>query len=367
MSNTVYAVKEEANRARLVKPQVSSQVKPKNRLKQRTENNVFRETDVSLTKDLIDFFKNKTNLDLTSIKIHHSSKTLAKSIPCARYNEANGFTLVVFEFSNHPKLFSYSICILGDNFSRLEGRVYAKRRALNLLKLSLPKPVFDIVGNVVEYTPTVENYGLLAYPDHVKNEQKNPNSVTPIKIANWFVKNFIKSPVQKVVKELNPLSLYNEDNLLENAKDNLAKEHNIDPESVKLYTQYIRKYSNSLLNGLLGTPEWFKNLTDETKQLISNGGYTVYGIIGTNKDTGQRSIFVTYSRCSDEEGFEKSLGRKQCLINIINNKYDTYKYTIEIESISEALLNLFMQKHQLAVNCDRGSNTLKELADIVKK
>lgn len=197
--------------------------------------------------------------------------------------------------------------------------------------------------------------------------KKNPNSVTPIKIANWFVKNFIKSPVQKVVKELNPLSLYNEDNLLENAKDNLAKEHNIDPESVKLYTQYIRKYSNSLLNGLLGTPEWFKNLTDETKQLISNGGYTVYGIIGTNKETGQRSIFVTYSRCSDEEGFEKSLGRKQCLINIINNKYDTYKYTIEIESISEALLNLFMQKHQLAVNCDRGSNTLKELADIVKK
>lgn len=367
MSNAVYAVKEESNRSRLVKEPVGTTVtKPTGYLRQRLENNVFRETDVSLNQDLKNFFLNKTNLKLLGIYIYHNSPSLAKSLQAAKYKEAAGFTLVVFKFENHPSLFSYSLCKLGENFSRLEGRVYAKRRALSSLNKSLPKPVFDIVGNVKEYTGQLPNYGLLSYPDHPKNIEKNPNSVTPTKIANWFIKNFIKTPVEKLPKPINPLSVYNEEVLLLAAKQHLAKTHDIEVDSVKLYTQYIRKYSNKMFNGLLATPEWFKSLDDQHKELISNGGYTVYGIIGTNAKTKTRQIFVTISRCSDEESFEKALGRKQCLTNIVKNKFLVFNYTKEVDNVCDSLISLFMQQHKVAVNCERGAPQVQELSTLTQ-
>ena len=297
-----------------------------NRYKESQINSALRQTEASLTADLKALFVS-VGLNLTSMKIYHNSPYLAKCLDSAKYNGfANGFTFIVFEFDNHPKLFEFTICSLNDKFSRLEGRVYAKRKAYHSLRSSISKDV--------------PNFGLKAYPDHEKNEQKLQSSITPFKIGNYIVKHFIKKPIEKPEPYVNPLEDLHEDSVLEKVKQHLISNQKLVPESIRLYTQYVRNYSNSLFKGLLGTPEFFKSLSDDSKQLSSTGGYTVYGILGTNSETNQTEIFVTYSRCSDEEGFNKSYGRKQCLLNFLNGKFNPYTLKQEVPSISGALIQI---------------------------
>ena len=184
------------------------------------------------------------------------------------------------------------------------------------------------------------NFGLNVYPDHEKDEQKLQSSITPFKIGNYIVKHFIKKPVEKPEPYVNPLIGLCEDGLLVGVKRHLIETQGLVPESIRLYTQYVRRYDNSLFKGLLGTPEFFKALNDKGKELISTGGYTVYGILGTKAESGVTEVFVTFSRCSDEEGFNKSYGRKQCLKNFLDNKFNPYTLKQELPSISTALIQV---------------------------
>lgn len=321
-----------------------------NRYKQSQINSALRQTDISLTTDLKALFIAR-GLNLTAMRIFHNSPFLAQCLGSAKYTGlANGFTFIVFEFDNHPKLFEFTICNVNDKFSRLEGRVYAKRKAYHAIRRAA----------LVEGTL---NFGLNIYPDHEKNEQKLQSSITPFKIGNHIVKRFIKKPVEKLESYVNPLIGLCEDSLLIGVKKHLIETQGLVPESIRLYTQYVRRYDNSLFKGLLGTPEFFKNLNDEGKELISTGGFTVYGILGTKVENGETEVFITFSRCSDEEGFNKSYGRKQCLKNFLDNKFNPYTLKKELPSISSALIQI------LETYINRGINIeiTPKVSDLIPK
>lgn len=303
-----------------------------NRFLQKKLNNSFVKVEKELDKELLEYFQGQ-NLKLASIKVYHNSPFLKKCLSVQKYKECNGFTLAVFTFENGSKLFTFSICSKNDMFSRLEGRVYTKRKALNDLR-------------------TKGLDGLYSYPEpSVKLEQ--PPKLTPNKIGNWIVRNFIAKPkVKAVIEEVNPLAFKNEDQLLIKAKKTLIEQFNLDPESIKLYTQYIRFYETSHFKYLLATPAFYKDLKDESKDLISCGGYTVYGIVGINKDTHEKNVYVTISTCSLQESFTKSFGRKQCLINFAKKDFNVYFMSAPVHNMSEALIKLTETYIENVINVD---------------
>lgn len=301
------------------------------RLYQSKMNSVFKATEKELDSDLIEYFKTKTDLILKSMKVHHSSHLLSSSLNVAKFKDhANGLSFVYFEFENHVPLFFFTVCSKEDNFSRLEGRVYAKRKAL--------------------YTLTVEGVeGLYAYPTHPEHAK----SISPFKVGNWIVKHKILPEREKAPIYVNPLRYENEDRLLAMAKELISQKYDINPESLRLHTQHIRFYKTSLFNhGLVCTPEWFKELGQEGKELVSNGGYTMYAMVGTKKDSDEKEVFVAASRCSDEEAFVKSYGRKQCLINFIKDQVEVYKLSQPIDNMKNALVSLAEQAFKHAINIE---------------
>lgn len=307
------------------------------RLLQSKMNLVLKQTEKELDKDLNDYFVNNTNLQLKSTKVYHSSHLLSKDLRIANFKQhANGLTFIVFEFENHVPLFYFSVCSKEDNFSRLEGRLTAKKKALFVL--TERDKTNKVIGGIDK---------LYSYP----TEEQYTQSINPLKIGNWIVKHKILPEKEKNPIYVNPLKYQNEDQLLEMAKHQLATKHNIDPSTIRLHTQYIRFYENNLFRfGLVCTPEWFKDLDQEGKKLISTGGYTVYAMVGTLKDSDKKEVFVSYSRCSNEEAFVKSYGRKQCLINFIDDKIDAYSLSQPIENYKEALVGLAESKFSHAIN-----------------
>lgn len=320
-----------------------------NRYVQRKENLNFKRMENELTDDIKKWLIDNGH-KLISLKVYHSSSSLVRnSLQVARYNEANGLTLLVLEIEGHPKLFTFSVCSKNDMFCRLDGRVYAK------LKM---KDALDTKGLG----------GLYVYPVPEQYRAVSTNkSVTPSKIGNWIIKTFIhRNKKVKNLEVVNSLVFKNEDSLLEEAKTTLIDTYNLVPESLTLHTQYIRKYRNDMFKGLNATLEWYSQLTDESKQLISNGGYTVYGITGINQETKAKEIYITFSRCSDEEAFQKSLGRKQCLINFAKNKVQPFSITKDVPDIKGSLVAVAQQILQIAINIDIKSlsQTLPELPNV---
>lgn len=307
------------------------------RLLQAKMNVFLKQTENELDIELETYFKTNTNLVLKNSKIYHSSHLLNKDIRIANFKQhANGLTFIVFEFENHVPLFFFAVCSKSDNFSRLEGRVTAKKKALH--KLTERNEKNEVIGGV---------HQLYTYP----TKPEYVESITPTKIGNWIVKHKILPEKEKEAIYVNPLKYQNEDKLLEMAKHQLATKHNIDPTTIRLHTQYIRFYENSLFkHGLVCTPEWFKELDQEEKKLISNGGYTIYAMVGSLKDSDKKEIFVSYSRCSPEEAFVKEYGRKQCLTNIISNKLETYSLNTPVDNFKESLTNLAQIKFGHAIN-----------------
>lgn len=309
---------------------------------QRKMNISFKEAEKQLDQELTEFFKT-TELDLKSIKIYHSSHTLASCLKISKFKqEANGLSLVIFNFNNHHSLFHFTVCSKEDNFSRLEGRVYAKRKALHALKKQ----------NI---------NGLYKYP----TEDKYQSSVNPFKIGNWVVKNHILKTKEKPVVEINPLKYQDEDKLLGMAKEVLSTKYNVDIESIRLHTQYIRFYKTALFShGLVCTPDWFKTLNQEGKELISNGGYTAYAMLAKLKDKDEKQVFITFSRCSNEEAFEKSYGRKQCLINFIKDNLEIFSYKTPVDNMKAALVKVAEQVFQHAINVEIVSDKEEELTKV---
>jgi len=318
------------------------------RLLQGKMNLVLKQTEQVLDKDLLDYFTQNTDLVLKSTKIYHGSHLLAKDLRIANFRQhSNGLTFIVFEFENHVPLFHFAICSKEDNFSRLEGRLIAKKKAL--FALTQRNEQGQIIGSI-------EN--LYTYPSRPEYTE----SINPLKIGNWIVKHHILPEKEKDAIYVNPLKYQNEDQLLEMAKHQLSTKHNIDISTIRLHTQYIRFYSNSLFShGLVCTPEWFKELDQEQKKLISTGGYTVYAMIGQVKDTDTKEVFATFSRCSDEEAFVKSYGRKQCLKNFIEDKIEGYSLSAPIDNFKEALVTLAENKLSHAINIKVESDKVSSL------
>lgn len=298
---------------------------------ERKMNASFKATEKELDQDLVNYFKEKTELKLTSMKIYHSSHLLARSLKIAKFREyANGLTLLIFNFENYPPLFFFTICNKEDNFSRLEGRVYVKRKSLHALLNKGPA-------------------GLYSYD----TPKEFISSINPLKIGNWVVKHYIKPVKVKKVEPINILKYQDEEKLLAMAKEVLGTNYNLDPKSFSITNQYIRFYrTNMFAYGLVCTPEWFKNLNQEGKELISKGGYTVYALTGLHKETGEKYVAVSISICSPEEAFTKSYGRKQCLLNCIKDKVNVFSMKQEVPSMKDALLSIAEQQLQHAINVE---------------
>lgn len=290
----------------------------------------FKETEKDLDKDLLDYFK-ESALKLIDIKIYHSSHLLSKDLRIANFrSHANGLSFLVFTFEGHPPLFTFTICSKKDNFSRLEGRVYVKRKALH-----------TILKHGVE--------GLYGYP----TPTEYVDSINPLKIGNWIVKNYIIPEKEKTPIVVNKLKYENEDKLLAMAKELISQKYDIDIATIKLHTQYIRFYKTNLFsNGLVCTPSWFTTLKQEGKELLSNGGYTIYAMVGQKKESETKEVFVTLSRCSLEENYVKSYGRKQCLINFIKDQQEIYSLSQPVENMNDALLTLAEKALQHAINVE---------------
>ena len=320
-----------------------------NRYVQRKENLTFKRMENELTNDIKKWLVDNGH-NLISLKIYHSSPSLVRnSLQVSKYNEANGLTLLVLEIEGHPKLFTFSVCSKNDMFCRLDGRVYAK------LKM---KDALDTKGLGGLYTYPV--------PEQYRDVSTN-KSLTPSKIGNWIIKTFIhRNKKVKSLPVVNSLVFQNEDSLLDEAKKALISNYNLVPESLTLHTQYIRKYKTDMFAGLNGTLEWYSQLSDETKQLVSNGGFTVYGITGINVETKAKEIYITFARCSDQEAFQKSLGRKQCLINFAKNKVQPFSITKDVPDIKGSLVAVAQTVLQIAINIDIKSlsQTLPELPNV---
>lgn len=301
------------------------------RLYQSKMNSVFKVTEQELDIDIANFFKEKTDLVLKSSKIYHSSHLLASCLNVAKFkNYANGLSFLYLEFENHSPLFFYTVCSKQDNFSRLEGRVYAKRKALYALNSKG-------IDGLYSY-PTLPEYA---------------SSINPFKVGNWIVKHKILPEREKAPIYVNPLKYENEDRLLAMAKELISQKYDINLDTIRLHTQHIRFYETALFShGLVCTPEWFNNLQQEGKKLISTGGYTMYAMVGTKKDSDEKEVFVAASRCSNEEAFVKAYGRKQCLINFIKDQVEVYKLSQPVESMNSALISLAEQAFKHAINVE---------------
>lgn len=332
MTQTVSVPGTEHNLGRTVADFMYVEATGKPKLNKRSYQNkmniAFKQTETELNKELSEFFK-KSELILKHFKVYHSSHLLSKDLRIANFRSfANGLTFIVFEFENHTPLFYFTICSKEDNFSRLEGRVYAKRKALRALT-----------------TEGIE--GLFAYP----TDPKYTSSINPLKIGNWIVKHYILPEKEKKVVPVNSLKYQDEEKLLGMAKEVLATKYKLDPSTFKLTSQYIRFYRNkTFAHGLVCTPEWFKTTEQEGKELISNGGYTAYSMVGVEKETGKRFAIITFALCSNEDAFIKSYGRKQCLINFIKDKVDIFAMEQEVPSMKDALISLAETSLKHAIN-----------------
>ena len=359
MSQTVSLLNAEGSSTRLVQRDFlgghnSEYVSKKStkRFEQRKMNSVFQQVEKELDSDIIAFFATRTELQLKHIRNFHVNPNLKTAVRAAKFKEVVGFTVTVFEFENGPKLFSYSICQLGDNFSRLEGRVISKRRAYREMLKSLPRQEYNRNTGKPEgsLTTQVLNYGLKDLPINNPEVATNFASLTDFKIANWIVKHCIKTVVEKEEPKINSLLLVNETEAIKSVHSQLIEKHNLKPNSLQTYVQYVRKYNTSHFNGLLGTPAFFKESPAEGKALESYGGYTVYGIKAETLE-GKVVVFVTYAECIDRDAFIKACGRKQCLINISKHKYQMYNLSNPI-NFTEGLITLLQGHIQRAVNVE---------------
>lgn len=354
MSNIVTSHSENSEHQPLLKTQPndflggsnSEHIPNPKRYLQRKENNSFKTLENKVDKELCAWFQ-ANNLPLTKIQVVHNSPNLAVCMNSAKYTEANGFTIVIFEVLDQIKRFSFSLCSKADNFCRLDGRVFAKAKALRLLQ---DKGLDGL------YTYPMSQQAQDYFAD--KPIDQINQSITPFKIGNWIVSNFIKKEdkTKYDLGSINPLKLLSEDQLLAQAKTDLATKQGLNIDTLRLYTQYIRVYENDMFSGLLCTTEWFKALNDETKKLVSNGGYTVYGVVAdtlpSEGEESKKEIYITISRCSANEQYEKELGRKQCLLNFSKGNYNAYSISKEVESFTESLIGIAQVILKTSINVD---------------
>lgn len=309
------------------------------RYHERDSNRSLRIVERELRADIVEMLS-KTELKLTGMSFHHVSPQLKTCLRAAKFNEVNGVGFTILEFENHPRLFAHSICDLRDTYSRLEGRVYSLRRIYQTLLKE------GVAG--LDHIPTPEGV------------TKTYESDTPYKIANYIIKNYIRRP-EKVDVGVSPLEFVNEEEARIKASSILCEKFNLDPNTLQYYSVNIRKYSNKFFHGLNGTVPWIRSLNNPHVEVSSRGGYVIMGIVGIDKDTSEKNVFVTLSSCSPEDNFNRDYGRRQCLLNIEKQRYDVYSFSQELGmTISDALIQL-ASHYGLTVNVDISENVLKGL------
>lgn len=314
-----------------------------NRYIERDLNQSLRQVEKELLTDIKELIANSTSLELENISFYHVCKDLRKSLKAAKFNEVRGFGIAIFTFKNNKRLFSYSICDKRDTYSRLESRVYSLRTAFSSIKKSLRANTPDLGLNSIPI------------PEGV---QKGYLSDTPEKIANYIIKNcFRRAEVEP--KAVNPLHFLDENGTRSDVIQKLSVENNLDPESIKFYSLNIRKYATKYYSGMNCTPKFFAELKDESKELISRGGYVLMAAEGINKETNKKQIFVTASFCSAEENFNRDYGRRQCLVNFMLNRFDPFALSQELPgTMAEALVLLAPRYINQVVNVVIGDQSL---------
>lgn len=333
---------------------------------QRMRNKAVRTAEQQIDQELNEFFEQHKELyGIPRIHVIHNSPQLKECFNdnVAKYKTANGLTIVCLEFTLNDgsikKLFQYSICDLEDTYSRLEGRLCAKSRMLRDLNNSL---VLNVTGSFKEYSDL--NLGLYSYPKHEKDPIKDDSNVTARHLLNWVIKHRINHEYTSSKNyKLNNESFYkvvNETQTLNEVKEALVLEHNLDPDTIKVSCDYIRPYYNPTVSKLFNfgtslytTLDYFNSLEVEGKKLLS-GGYTMYAIKGKIKDSTETIVCVSSSLCTDKDCFDKKIGRVLCLLRFKNkNTYTAFKIpdnkTVDLKL---AIPRLVESLYQIPVNLD---------------
>lgn len=280
-------------------------------------NNIEKDLDIQIHE----YFKN-LNINYKMF-IYHHSPLLSKKLKCPSYKEKKGFTLLVFEIENKLKTFSFSLCSLKDNFSKLDGRVFAKIKAIDILKAK---------GIDGLYTYPINSKMEEVFKD--KSIEDINKSITPSKIGNWIINNFITKKVKEESFDIN----VDEDILLNIVKDKIKT---LFPQvlSITPLIIQVRQYETDLFSsGLFATKDWLNSQEIPGKCLKSTGGYTVYNF--RVKTEVEEFTLFTFSTCNIEDNFNTKLGRKVCLLNFVKNNFNTYTLSKQSETFEEDLLRL---------------------------
>lgn len=337
------------------------------RLEQRMHNNTMRVAEQQIDSEINEFFKTHQELyGIPRIHIIHNSHQLANGYDnnVAKYKKANGLTIICLEFKLNDgsikKLFHYSVCDLEDFYSRLEGRLCAKSRLLRSMNNSL---ILNVTGSFKAYSDL--NLGLYSYPKHEKDPVKDDSNVSARHLLNWVIKHrinreYISSNKNSKLQNESFYKLVNETQTLNEVKELLALEHNLDPNTIQVSCDYIRPYYNPTVSKLFNfgtslytTADYFNSLEIQGKKLLS-GGYTMYLIKGQIKDSSETVVCVSSSLCSDKDCFDKKIGRVLCLLRFKNKKtYTAFKVPNNKKiNLKLAIPRLVESLYQIPVNLD---------------
>ena len=349
MSHLVQSTSGSKNITVLVSESDNTSSKLNRRHLQSKQNIVFKQGEKELDEEIKQAF-NKAGLILSNFSTVHAGKNLSRSLSGVKSipSKYKALTLIIANFENHPQtLVSFSACLQEDNFSRLEGRFYAKRRMLSSIRSSVPKPIKDVVGNIIEPSSQDITCGLSVYPV----SEKAPKDWKPNlkQISNWYIKN-IFSPIIKKDKDEHPLLNTSEKDLYEVVLTYFAEKEQLILNSFKSYSVNVRPYSNKYFSNNLATVKWFNENKEEGDLLSEKGGYTIYALTA-NKVNGDKLIIMSTSICNPSDYFNSSLGRKQCLMNLIKNvNTNVYKHNEEVKSINDSLILILEAQLQRTIN-----------------
>ena len=354
MSHLVQSSSDSKDVTLIVAKAINTSSKLNRRHLQAKQNNVFKQGEQELDSEIKQAFQ-QNGLELSNLSVVHVGKKLTRSLSGVKSIpiKYKALTLIVANFENHPQtLVSFSACLQEDNFSRLEGRFYAKRRMLSSIRTSLPKPVKDVVGNVTGHSPKDITCGLAVFP----LSDKAPEGWKPNlkQIANWYIKN-VFAPVVKPTVDMHPLSSVLEKDLHEVVLTSFAQKEGLLLNSFKSYSVNVRPYSCKYFSNNLATVKWFNENKEEGDLLSEKGGYTVYALTADKADNSGSVIIITTSICNSKDTFSSSLGRKQCLMNMIQNQ-NTFVFSNNepVDSISDSLVE-FLESHlKRAINIKVG-------------
>ncbi len=282
---------------------MNSEYPKKDRARQARFMAAYKASDRELTATLNKMFEGEA----PKLYVLHHAKALAhKVVNAANYDrtKANGLTVVVV---THPSLtvpvYGYAVCDKRDNYSRVIGRVHAKESLIRYLSK----------GNALT----------LDVPEQTQNRDQ--------RLHEWhrYITQVVKAVCPKVKQKpeevkVKPrlLDFLEEDALLLEVKQKIARVFGVDTKSIQTKFAFVRRFENKFFGNQYATLSHLEDALaenpDDKIQINSTGGVTVGAMIFPYE--GKDHVIYNASLCLPDDQFVKATGRKSVL-NFMRNAW----------------------------------------------